>query len=494
MSKKSNITKRFLNGKSNTRHIGFFQYRKLFLTICMILVFSITLSSCSPIGQNGIKSSIIEKYSSYKEDMLDSRQSIKTQDDFYDFLKGWMKNKSLIYEEQNKNILVYTSKWKEYFDKDNTLVTEGNTIKPRLLICGYDNNSFDNSISPIAAFLSIIKLMDDDIPLALVLFNNEDNSFKGLKGFKLPVNNKDIEIFHLNKGNKLMYSTKAGYTKLFTFTKVLEHSPVSLDQIYRIKINVPYQGNLDTRISKQPNPIKELSKLLSKLKSSIYYQLISFDGGPYVVDNPLDAQALIAVDSDNMDKLNQAVVDAQDSFSESYSDDFPNCTYTIEQVENGEYSTALSDETRGDILSLIYTLPNGTITTNSNDEASTIGNLTSLAMNDNDVTLTTVLSAISKGEVKDQLSTASTLAELSGFAFNESTLHKGWKGAKDDEEFFQHIREVYENSVHRSFEMIPSIPSSPAYLLNDYPNQVNITMTDEKEEEVIKFIITAVRL
>ena len=107
------------------------------------------------------------------------------------------------------------------------------------------------------------------------------------------------------------------------------------------------------------NPIKQLGSVLANFKStSLLFELASFRGGSAADQTPASASMTVVINSADEEKFIQKMDNALERFYDKYADQYPDASYTYEEVDLPK--RVLVSEDAENIVSLLYTAFNGT--------------------------------------------------------------------------------------------------------------------------------------
>ena len=155
-----------------------------------------------------------------------------------------------------------------------------------------------------------------------------------------------------------MWSAATGAKSVYRFTSPTAYTAPSKDATYRIRIKGLPGGVPDAKISSYPNPVKEIGDLLAYFKTNaLIYELANVKGGDNAATYPKSAEATVVIDEDDFDKFEARMQTAIENFNEDYLENYPEVTYTYEEVPLPD--RVMTEESLNQTVSLLYTLIDG---------------------------------------------------------------------------------------------------------------------------------------
>ena len=290
-----------------------------------------------------------EKLSAYRTDLADSLDTLNSNEKVADYLLSWASNKNIkAKKDENENVIFSLKPTSE----------ELKDAKPVIVACEYDASDMFSYIDAVSAALTVAKNAKNHGMLRIIFMPVEEGSMVGVEALSEKYFTDKTELFFIGKSGTSKVSLKTGgYERLMISDKLTRCNP-SHDKAYKISIeNIPSQLP-GSKMNVLPNPIKTLGSLLANFKStSLLFELSSFNGGQSADVVPAEASMTVVINASDEEKFCSRMDAAVEKFKEKYSEDYPDITYTYEEVKLPK-KVFTKTETEN-IVSLMYTAPNG---------------------------------------------------------------------------------------------------------------------------------------
>lgn len=178
------------------------------------------------------------------------------------------------------------------------------------------------------------------------------------------------------------------------------------------------------------NPIKVIGDLLASCKStSVLFELASFQGGEKSDLLPSHASAVIVLQENDVESFTSRFERSCERVDENYKERDESFTYKL--TETALPAAVISDEDTSNIVSLMYTLTDGTYLRSDDGEliaASNIGTVTT----DNNRFLMNINARSLNPAVMDEMKTIfQTTGGLCDITYQEKSSKDGWTAPKD---------------------------------------------------------------
>lgn len=451
----------------------------LFLIISLICS-TMVLSSCGE-DEFDLSAKVEEKVAAYRTDLEDSANTLTSTDKVRDYLCHWAKSKGISYATDSYgNVIMSVKSSKAYRD-----------AAPTVVLCSYDAEQFNNYIDPMAVALYVAKNNEKTGQLKVIFTSEEGHDFGGIKGLAKKYFDNDTNVFSLNGGDKNMWSLNTGARSSYTFTNQVSYTAPIGDKAYRIKIQGLPGGIPDSKISSYPNPIKELGDVLAYFKTNaLIYELANIKGGNSGNLYPKSASMTVVIDGNDFDKLQSRMDTAIENFNDDYLEDFPEMTYTYEEVELP--SRVISQNYSNEFVSLLYTLLDGVYYRDEEDNLVSITSIGSVKSTDSTYRISAVGNSLAEDNMKLIDTDYETICGLSDVNYRKNDWQKVWN-SNSDSEFANLLITAFDDYSGSDLEFKDSVPATNAsyvFRKNEKCNIVNITLNEEKIERYAGTIIT----
>lgn len=205
-----------------------------------------------------------------------------------------------------------------------------------------------------------------------VLFTlGRDDDFAGAK--RLSVESLDSDYFiHMESGEASAVNNGSAGTAEYEMAMNYEMATPSTTIAYQLSISGLPENDSSVLAGPNPNAILILSNFLIGCRASgMLVELADFDGGSDAGKYPGSAKAIIMINQNNEERLLTRFATNQESFTKKYEDDFPDASYTLQEVS--PVQSVINNDDAANILSLLYTTINGVYkTSEENDNGTTL--------------------------------------------------------------------------------------------------------------------------
>lgn len=292
---------------------------------------------------------VSDKLGAYRTDLADSLDTLSSNEKVADYLLSWASNKNIKAEKDGNNNVIFSLK---------ATSKDLKNVKPVIVACEYDSSDMLSYLDAVSTALTVAKNAKNHGAFQVLFMPVEKGSMVGAEALSEKYFTNDTNLFFIGKsGTSKVSLTTGGYERLMISDKLKRCEPTH-DKAYKISIkNVPSQlpGN---KMNALPNPIKTLGNLLANFKStSLLFELSSFSGGQSADTMPANASMTVVINASDEEKFCSRMDNAIEKFNEKYASDYPDITYTYEEVKLPK-KVFTKTETEN-IVSLMYTAPNG---------------------------------------------------------------------------------------------------------------------------------------
>lgn len=372
------------------------------LAVCGILVFR-----SNQADEPTLDEIVSDKLSAYQTDLTDSLETLTTNEKVADYLLAWATNKSISAVKDDAGNVIFSRKASSDAHKD---------CEPVIIACEYDAENMSSYTEPIATALTVAKNTEEHCAYKIIFMPREKGSMVGAASLSQKYLSDSTKLFVLGKSSSSRVSVTTGGYERFLLTDTLKRTAPDYDKAYKITIKVPQSQPLASRQQSLPNPIKQLGSLLASFKSSSFlFELSSFSGG-YAADvTPSKASVTIVINSADEEKFITKTEKAIEKFYDKYAEDFPEIAYTYEEVDLPK--KVLTKTETENIISLLYTAPNGVYYKDDDGNIVAMTNIGKISTKNGKLSL--LISAMSSSaEMLDELHDSySTIAGLCSVKF-----------------------------------------------------------------------------
>ena len=341
---------------------------------------------------------VTEKLGAYQTDLYDSLATLNTDEKVADYLVTWASNKDIkASADKNNNVIFSIRASSDAYEQS----------QPVLIACEYDSANMQSYVEPIATALTVAKNTNESGAFKIIFMPRTNGKMQGAEALSSDYITKDTKVFVLGASYSSKVATTTGGYKQFLITDKLKKTKSTHDKAYRITIDgIPSQD-----ASYAMNPIKTLGSLLANFKStSLLFELSSFSGGESADTIPSSASVTVVINSADEEKFSFKMDRAIAKYLDKYSGDYPEITYTYEEVEVP--SKVFTKTETENIVSLMYTAFNGVYYKDDDGNITAVTNIGKISTKSSKLSIS-VSTMSSSAELLDEISDAyKTIAGL----------------------------------------------------------------------------------
>ena len=269
-------------------------------------------------------------------------------------------------------------------------------------------------------------------------------------------------------------------------------------QAYKISISGLTGGTPDGRISSYPNPVKMLGDLLASFKTnSLIFELSSISGGNSSSSYPKNAEMIIVISEDDVEKFTTKLDKAIEKFDKKYKEDYPKATYKYEAVSLP--ATVYTKESQNTLVSSLYTLSDGVFYRDADDEIVTISNIGTIATSEEAFTISAQGYSLDKANLTELDNQYATTCSLAGISYNRISKVQPLSTKFDENnvsKFQKEVMDAYKEYDRSNLEFKNSVQTTPAVFIakkNSKVNLVNVVINKDKLEVYTGAIVTLLK-
>lgn len=178
----------------------------------------------------------------------------------------------------------------------------------------------------------------------------------------------------VNDGNSTELINSIAASSNIMASKELDMVSPRYTKAYRIVLDgTPYKSPYEHR-GEYPNAIKTIGDLLASCQSSgVLFELASFNGGTDVDLYPRRAEAVIVLQENDVTSFTSRFENSYENVAEYYEDLDESFEYTMTEIALPD--RVIADDDTANIVSLMYTIINGTYYRSDDDEVTAFSNI-----------------------------------------------------------------------------------------------------------------------
>ena len=338
------------------------------------------------------------KLSAYRTDIFDSLSTLSTNEKVANYLVTWALNKDIQAKTDSDNNIIFSV---------NASSEEYKGAAPVLIACEYDASDMESYVEPVATALTVAKNAQNHGAFKVIFMPRKNGEMTGAESLPADYLTSATRVFVLGASSSSKVSVTTGGYKQFKIGESLKTCEPAYDKAYRIAIkHVPEKG-----AGYALNPIKILGNLLANFKStSLLFELSSFSGGKNADTMPESASATVVINSGDDEKFCNRMDRAIEKFMGKYAEDFPEITYSYEEVKLPK--KVFTKKETENIVSLMYTALNGVYYKDDDGNITAVTNIGKISTKNSSLSI--LVSAASSsaeqlGEIRDAYKTIAGL-------------------------------------------------------------------------------------
>ena len=227
--------------------------------------------------------------------------------------------------------------------------------------------------------------------------------------------------------DSVLYSTFAASSDM-SAVKDLTITEPQYTKAYKIEFKGHENQSAYKNRGSYPNPVKAIGDLLASCQTStILFELASFEGGTYSDQIPSEVTATIVLHENDVESFIKKFEKSYEKIEDTYSDldnEEETFQYTINPVDLP--SEVISKEDTENIVSLMYTMINGTYLRNDDDEVEAFSNIGKVSTSDGTFHLDINAKSISDEVMTELEGVVETICGLSDIGYEKSSSTAVW--------------------------------------------------------------------
>lgn len=454
------------------------------LLLVLLIVSGVCLLRDKQDPEPTLEEIVDSKLNAYQTDLADSMDSLKTSRDAAQYLLTWGKNKGISSSIDSHDNVTFTLKPTDDTYKDRA---------PVVFVCEYDVTDLPASLEPIASALTIAKNTAQHGKVQLIFSPANGMDSRSVSALSASVFTDATEVFCLGKSASSKISLETGGYLKFRLSDKLHYQKTSYDKAYRIRIHgvptEPISANMNSGI----NPIKQLGSVLANFKStSLLFELASFRGGSTADQTPVSASMTVVINSADEEKFIQKMDNALERFYDKYADQYPDASYTYEEVDLPK--RVLVSEDAENIVSLLYTAFNGTYYKDDDGNVIALTNIGSISTKNQRLRVNVAALSCAQEYLDEMTEAYRTISGLCNIKFAVKTSLPSYSGGAAAETLQAAFEEAfYAYSGDNNMKTDPTVEftaCSPLAELNDQMPILYCSVTDKTKEKLAGAFIT----
>jgi len=333
------------------------------ISILLILILLTSLiTGCGAFTNNNkvdIEQSVYDEY----ESMIDTFIGVQDISVISDYLLQWAQNYRIDAEKDYYNNVIITLPATAGLENE----------VPTMVECGISISDLENDLRPVSIMMTTIRNLENHGLTYFVFTPYEGRLYTGAENLS-PSLLSNVNLINLNTYAPNQIVSSGAESAVYSMSLNMKMVEPSFPIAYELRIDGLAGGYSDIIKQKNPNAIKTLGNFLASCKNSgMLFELASFNGGQNIETYPVSASAIMLINQNDENSLNNRFLKAQKTFNDNYSETQPGYTYTLTPVPLPE--KVITQEDSDHIVSFLYTLFNGIYSKTETDEAEAVSNI-----------------------------------------------------------------------------------------------------------------------
>lgn len=462
----------------------------LIAAAAVVIIIGCTIGGIFLFGSNheeepSLDEIIEDKLSAYETDLLDSLESMETNEDVAAYLENWGKNKKINTSIDNNGNVIFTLK-----------ASKGHKdASPCVILCGYDSDHMTDYTESMAVALTVAKNGQNNCRYKVIFCPEKNGEKTSINGLSNDLFSDDTQVFYLGKSGTAKVTQVTGGYRQYELSEKLKYTSPEFDKAYKIKIrNVPSEV-IGSKMGSKPNAIKTIGNLLANFKStSMLFEVSSFYGGKSANTIPSSAGITLVINSSDSSKFECKMDKAVEKFMEKYSEDYPEIEYTYEETDLP--STVLTRDETDNIVSLMYTALNGVYNKDDDGNVVAITNIGRISSKDQKLKINVSAMSCSKeflDEITDSYRTICGLCDVKYKCVEKYNIYNG-EGLGKNVAFLKKFEEAFLDFTGSSeMKVEKAVEFTPLTILaekNENMSMLYLGVTENTKEKYAGSLVT----
>ncbi len=251
-----------------------------------------------------------------------------------------------------------------------------------------------------------------------------------------PVGAKNLNSEYLSHDNfidityskdSVLYNTFAASSNM-TAIKSLDITDPTYTKAYRIEFKGVTNRSAYKNRGTYPNPIKTIGDLLASCQTStVLFELAAFEGGSYSDQIPGKVSATIVIHENDVESFTKKFNNSYDKVKKMYADvNDENITFEYTMTPVDLPSRVICKEDTENIVSLMYTMINGTYLRDENDEVTAFSNIGKITTKNNQFKLNINAKSLNNETMTELEGVVKTICGLSNIKYKKISSSSVW--------------------------------------------------------------------
>lgn len=342
-----------------------------------------------------------------------------TFEEFKDIIIKWADENSINVEKESENYLVLSK----------SASGEAKEAESFTFHTSIDINSSDNNISTVATVMTAIGSVQNHGPVRAIFTNSKNGRPVGAAAVDSDYLDYDNFIDVTYSKDAVLYNAFAANSDM-SAVKSLEITSPTYTKAYKISFSGITGQSAYAARGTYPNPIKTIGDLLASCQTStVLFELASFEGGIYSDNLPGNVSATIVLHENDVEAFTKKFDKSYEKIEEMYKDADTSFEYTMAPVDLP--AQVICKEDTENIVSLMYTMINGTYLRDEKDEVVAVSNIGKISTENGQFMLNINAKSMNDETMTDLESVVKTICGLSDINYRKLNSSKVWTNAPE---------------------------------------------------------------
>lgn len=287
----------------------------------------------------------------------------------------------------------------------------------------------ENSLSTAAVVMTAIGSAQNHGPVRAIFTSVKNGRPAGAFSVDPTYLGHDNFIDVTYSKDTVLYNTFAADSNMAA-VKDLDISSPTYSKAYKIDFNGVTGQSAYRNRGTYPNPIKTIGDLLASCQTStVLFELADFNGGVYSDNIPGKVTATIVLHENDVESFTKKFNNSYEKVEKMYEDTDAQFEYTMTPVNLPEQ--VISKEDTENIVSLMYTMINGTYFRDENDEVMAVSNIGKITTKSGQFMLNINAKSLDDETMTELEGVVKTICGLSDIKYKKISSSKVWTNAPE---------------------------------------------------------------
>lgn len=380
--------------------------------VTLLTFMSIFVTGCS-FGNENNKLSIKDSLDANYQNLTEKLSAAVNFEEVADYLSDWAQKNNIKIKTKNDKYIILSLPATE----------DGQDLESVTLQSSIALNNMDETLETVACMMSVMYSASTHGQLNAIFTSQVKGKPTGAREINKKYLDTDNFIRLYHSGKPALYDSIAGTSDIQAVHKLSEVEP-AYTKAYKVTFDGPgYISPYQHR--SYPNPIQAIGDLLASCQSSsILFELASFRGGSDSMLLPKSASVTVVLQENDVEGFTRRFEKSFESISEIYENSSETFSYKMEETKVP--SRVISVKDTANIVSLMYTLTNGTYFKSDDGEIIAASNIGKISTDDHWFRLNLSAKSLDRGIMEEMTTEINTTCGLCDITYQEVFTEPIW--------------------------------------------------------------------